>query len=120
VRVNARSRGACLTGALLTVLLTAGPALADYDPLGRSEGGEPGDGLSPLETIALFVLIPGAIIVFISALVVLPGTFRGSRYRPTRGWNAPPVWFAGPADPASAVASAQPAEVTKGGASGSW
>ena len=56
-RVNRRSRSACLTGALLTVLLTAGPALA-YDPNGPQEMVRPNEpGLSPLETILLFVLV---------------------------------------------------------------
>ena len=36
--MNRRSRSACLTGALLTVLLTAAPALADYDMDGPAEG----------------------------------------------------------------------------------
>jgi hypothetical protein len=106
--------------ALFAVVVTAGPALADRNPIGPSEGADPGAGLSPAATIALFVLIPAAIFATIAALVWLPGTFRGTRYRPTKGWDAPPVWFAGPPDPVAAVASAQPGDVVRGGASGSW
>jgi hypothetical protein len=117
---------ACLPAALLTVVLTAVPALAEgrpYDMDGPLEGGDPGEGLSPLETIALYVLVPALIMAVIAALTLLPGAVRGARYRPTRGWDAPPVWFAGPPNPTEAVAAvdaAQVATTTRGGARGSW
>jgi hypothetical protein len=120
VRVNRRSVTAGVTGAVLTVLLSAGPALAEFDPLGRDDGGDPGEGLSALQTIGLYVLVPALIYGFITALVMLPGLIRGSRYRPNRGWSAPPVWFAGPPNPTDAVESAASEDVTRGGASGSW
>jgi hypothetical protein len=119
--VNPRSRRAVLTGTVLTVLLTAGPALAeDRNPLGRTEGANPGDGISPLETIGLYVLIPLAIMLVVGGLAYATGGSRASRYRPTRGWDAAPVWFAGPPNPGEAVASASVGDVTRGGASGSW
>ena len=102
------------------VVLTAGPALADRNPLGPSEGHDPGPGLSPAATIGLFVLVPLAIITTIAAFVLLPGLVRGTRYRPTMGWDVPPVWFAGPLDPEAAVSNAQPGDVTRGGSGGSW
>jgi hypothetical protein len=114
---------ACLPAAVLTVVLTAAPALAEsggYDMDGPQEGGEPGQGLSPLETIALFILVPALLMAVIAAVALLPGKARGGRYRPARGWDAPPLWFAGPANPAEAVASAELGTVTRGGASGSW
>jgi hypothetical protein len=117
---RSRAVGVPVLAALASVVLTAGPALADRNPIGPSEGAEPGPGLSPAATIALFVLIPGAIFLIITALVWLPGLVSGTRYRPTKGWDAPPVWFAGPPDPAAAVASAQLGDVVRGGASGSW
>ena len=49
-----------------------------------------------------------------------PGMIHSSRYRPTRGWSAAPLWFGGPADPAAAVESAQTGDLVRGGASGSW
>lgn len=104
---------------ILLLILTAGPALAG-NPLGPSEGADPGPGLSAAGTIGLFVLVPLAIMTFVSALVLLPGMVRGTRYRPTMGWDAAPVWFAGPLDPATAVAQAQPADLVRGGGSGSW
>jgi hypothetical protein len=106
--------------AMSVVVLTAGPALADRNPLGPSEGAEPGPGLSPAATIALFVLVPLAIIGTIAVLVLLPGMVRGTRYRPSMGWDVPPVWFAGPLDPEAAVAAANPGDITRGGSSGSW
>ncbi len=105
--------------AIATVLLTAGPALA-RDPNGPAEGADPGQGLSPAATLALFLLVPAAIMAVIAALVWLPGQMRGARYRPHMGWNAAPVWFAGPLDPAAAVAGAQTGDVVRGGGSGSW
>jgi hypothetical protein len=109
-----------VVSAVSIVLLTAGPALADRNPLGPSEGSVPGSGLSPAATIALFLLVPLAIIGTVAALVLLPGLVRGTRYRPTMGWDAPPVWFAGPLDPVAAVTEAQPGDVVRGGSSGSW
>ena len=115
------NRRAGVAGAVLTVLLTAGPALAgEYDINGPQEGANPGEGISPLETIALYLLIPAAIMAVIAAAVLLPGAVRGARYRPTRGWDAPPMWFAGPPNPTEAVASASTGDITRGGASGSW
>ncbi|MDX6199636.1 MAG: hypothetical protein QOJ79_2787 [Actinomycetota bacterium] len=115
-----RAAAASALTAMSVVLLTAGPALADRNPLGPSEGADPGSGLSPAATIALFVFVPLAIIGAIATLVLLPGMVRGTRYRPAMGWDAPPVWFAGPLDPEAAVSTAQPGDVTRGGSSGSW
>lgn len=115
-----RAAGVAALSAVSVVVLTAGPALADRNPIGPSEGADPGSGLSPAATIGLFVVVPLAIITLVASLVMLPGLVRGARYRPTMGWDAPPVWFAGPLDPAAAVAAADPGDVTRGGSSGSW
>jgi hypothetical protein len=117
---RSRRTGLTVMSAVSIVLLTAGPALAANNPLGPREGADPGPGLSAAATIGLFLVVPLAIIAAISALVLLPGLVRGTRYRPTKGWDAAPVWFAGPLDPVAAVADAQPGDVVRGGASGSW
>lgn len=117
---RSRRIGVTVLTALSTVLLTAGPALARSDPNGPAEGAEPGAGLSVAATIALYFLVPLAIMAAIAAAVLLPGLFRGGRYRPNMGWTAPPVWFAGPLDPAAAVAAASPGDIGRGGGSGSW
>jgi hypothetical protein len=70
--------------------------------------------------LVLYGLVPLLILLAIAALVWLPGMVRSSRYRPGRGWSAPPVWFAGPPDPAAAVEHAQVDEGGRGGASGNW
>lgn len=104
---------------LLTTLLTVAPAFAG-DPVGPSEGADPGSGIGPAETILLFVVIPLAAMGLIALVVLLPGAVRSYRYRPAEGWAADPVWFAGPVDPDTAVAQAQRGDVVRGGASGSW
>jgi len=115
------ARAACLSSVLLTVVLTAGPALAaNNEQLGPREGGQTGSGLSVGLTIVLFVLVPAAILFGIAALVWLPGLVKADRYRPTRGWSAAPMWFAGPPDPVAAVETAEAGAPGRGGASGSW
>lgn len=119
------NRRSVLSGALLTVLLSAGPALADsgYNMNGPQEGADPGRGLSLLGTLGLFVLLPGLALFLIGGLAWVTGGSRGSRYRPARGWDATPVWFAGPPNPTEAVASVDADESSlagKGGARGSW
>ena len=101
------------SAALLAVLLSAGPAAALGDGYGEAEVGIKG-------ALVLYVLVPLAILVGMAALVWLPGVARNDRYRPARGWSAPPLWFAGPDEPDAAVAAAQPGDVVRGGASGSW
>lgn len=117
---RSRRCGVAALSALPTVLLLAGPALAGGNPLGPREGADPGPGLSAAGTLAVFVLVPLAILGVISALVLLPGQLRGARYRPAKGWSVPPVWFAGPVDPVAAVAEATTGDVVRGGGSGAW
>jgi hypothetical protein len=103
----------------MTTLLSAAPAFAD-DIVGPLEGADPGDPLGPGGTILLFVVTPLAIFGLIALLVLLPGAVRSHRYRPAEGWAADPVWFSGPVEADTAVAQAQPGDVVRGGASGSW
>jgi hypothetical protein len=108
------------TAVALGVLLTASPAFADNNPIGDSEGAEPGRGLGLAATLLLFVVLPLAAAILIGAIAYLPGALTSHRYRPAKGWSASPVWFAGPPEPAAAVQSAQTGDVVRGGASGSW
>ena len=112
--------GVTVAAAAWTVLLTAGPALADHNPLAPQEGADIHANISVAEGIALYVLVPAAIMLLIYLLVMLPGMVRGNRYRPNRGWSAAPVWFAGPPDPVAAVETADASTDVRGGASGSW
>jgi hypothetical protein len=123
---------ASLTCALTTVVLTAcasaenigeeisvGEAVAG-NPRGARHGAQPGEGIGLGEAVLLYAVIPLAIVLVLALLAWLPGMMRSSRYRPTRGWNAAPVWFAGPPDPSAAVEHAQVGDGRRGGASGDW
>ena len=105
---------ACSVGLLLA---TAGPALAATDV--PDDGTESGAGLSVIETLLWFVVLPGAIFVAIAILVSIPSMSRGPRYRPGLGWWAAPVWFNGPDEPDAAVRNAAPT-AGGGGASARW
>ena len=116
-------RGVCaalLGGLLVLPVLTASPALAVNDNLGPQEGADLYSGLSTLATILLFVVLPLVLLLLIALVVLLPGMLKAERYRPSRGWSAAPVWFAGPPDPVAAVETAEPGAMTRGGASGDW
>lgn len=102
-----------------TLLLLAGPAFAE-NPLGPSEGAEPGESMDLVVAGLLYVVLPLTVFAIVAAIVWLPGALKANRYRPTRPWLARPVWFAGPADPVSAVQSAQVGDVVRGGSGGSW
>lgn len=121
-RSTSRARRATSVGlaAGLTVLLTAGPALADNNPIGPQDGADPGNGISAAHTLLLYVVVPAGIFAIIAVLAWLSLAGRGTRYRPAMGWSAAPIWFAGPADPAAAVAGADAGSVVRGGGSGSW
>ena len=117
-----RARAACVSSALLTVVLTAAPAMAasPNSELGPREGADLGSGLSLGGAVLLFVVAPLLIMLAIAALVWLPGMAKADRYRPQGGWSAAPVWFAGPPDPVAAVETADASTDVRGGASGSW
>ena len=105
------------------VLLTAcgGNDTAATNHLGYEDGAAPpSDGLTTLEAVLLYSIVPLVILLGVAALVWLPGMVRSSRYRPTKGWSAAPLWFGGPADPAAAVETAQTGDLVRGGASGNW
>ncbi len=112
------SRAATAGTVLMTVLVTAAPAFAE-NPLGNSEGADPGKGLGTAAALLLYVALPLLSLALIAAVVLLPGV-RAHRYRPAKGWNASPVWFAGPPEPVAAVQAAELGDVVRGGASGGW
>lgn len=114
------ARLAAVLPVLTGIVLGAAPALAANNPLAPVEGADNHAAVTVLQGVLLFVVIPLVILFGVAGLVWLPGLLRSSRYRPGRGWSAPPVWFAGPADPVAAVENARPGEQTRGGASGQW
>ena len=91
-----RALRSATVGSLATIpLLLATPAFA----LHRDAGDDPGQGMSAVATILVYVGIPLAAFVVIALLVMAPGIARGNRYRPHQlSWWAAPVWFGGPQD----------------------
>ncbi|GGU74925.1 hypothetical protein GCM10010260_03550 [Streptomyces filipinensis] len=64
---NALRAGALAAGTTLMMLLMSSPALA----LTRDDGDDPGHGLSVIQTLGLYVLIPLALFVVIAGLVMM-------------------------------------------------
>ena len=122
VTLAGRVRGGLVLAATAVALTACGgddPAATNH--LGFENGVAPeGEGLTTLQAVLVYGVAPLAILLLVAAVVWLPGMIRSSRYRPNRGWNAAPLWFGGPADPAAAVESAQTGDLVRGGASGSW
>lgn len=116
-----RTRRAQVAAVALSVLLLAA---CSNDPSVYPHGDQrfqnPDDG-SVLRTVAIYVLLPALILGVIAAAAWLPGVVRSKRYRPQQGWDAAPVWFAGPSgDAVEAVEQARPGGVTRGGNGGDW
>lgn len=63
---NALRAGALAAGTTLMMLLMSSPALA----LTRDDGDDPGPGLSVIQTLGLYVLLPIALFVVIAGLVM--------------------------------------------------
>ncbi|MEU6541965.1 hypothetical protein [Streptomyces sp. NPDC046859] len=64
---NALRAGALASGTTLMMLLMSSPALA----LTRDDGDDPGQGLSVVETLALYVIAPIVIFAVIAGLVMV-------------------------------------------------
>ena len=103
----------CTAGLLLA---SAVPAFAESKV---DDGSDPGSGLTVIETLLWFVVVPAGLFVVIAVLASLPSMSRGPRYRPGLGWWAAPVWFNGPDDADTAVRTAT-ATTGGGGASARW
>jgi hypothetical protein len=101
-----------VTGAMLPVLATAGPALAKLKP---DDGEVPGPSLGLANTLLLFVVIPIGVSLVIAALAVLPSALARPRYRPGKPWGHDPTWIGEPTAPTSA-----PSSSAQGGASAEW
>ena len=64
---NALRAGAVTAGTALMMLLMTSPALA----LTRDDGDDPGSGLSVVETLGLYVVLPIVLFAGITALVMV-------------------------------------------------
>jgi hypothetical protein len=104
-----------LYGLVVSLLVTAGPAMASYHPDdGETRGSSLGVGL----TILYFVVIPIGAFLVIAGLAVLPSALSRPRYRPGKTWDHDPEWFGGPED--GAVAEGTGGSSARGGASAEW
>lgn len=75
-----------------------------------------------LETIGVYVVIPGAMVGLAALLTVVPGRVRSrpARYRPGQPWEYPDRLWAGDLPVVtSGSADAEPSQST-GGARGTW
>lgn len=97
-------------------LALASPAYAVV----RDDGDEPGEGLSYLATLLVFVVLPAALFAIIALLVMLPSLAKGPRYRSDVEWGAAPVWFGPAARPGDEAASATAPTAGKGGTRARW
>lgn len=88
-----------------TLLVTITPALARE----QDAGSDPGESLSPLATLLIFVGIPVGLFLLIVLLVSAGSIAGGTRYRPDRVWDATPVEFGMPVEPATAPVLTRPA-----------
>jgi hypothetical protein len=64
---NALRAGALAAGTTLMMLLMSSPALA----LARDDGDDPGQGLSVIETLGLYVVAPIVLFLVIAGLVIV-------------------------------------------------
>lgn len=118
--MNPRRRLTVAAGAVLMTLLLAAcandPAVYPHGQQSASTAGQDPDGLPVLAVYGIAL----AIAAVIALMAWLPGMVRGARYRPTQGWTAAPIWFAGPSDPVTAVEQAGTGDRTRGGTGGDW
>ena len=84
----------------VTLVVTVSPALARE----QDAGSDPGESLSPLATLLIFGVIPVGLFLLIALLVSAGSIARGTRYRPDRVWDATPVEFGIPSQPAPVAA----------------
>jgi hypothetical protein len=118
VKTRIASRIAVIAvGAVLPLVLTAGPALAKINP---DDGEVPGPSLGTGNTILLFVVIPLGVFLAIAALALLPSALSRPRYRPGKQWEHDPLWVGGPADGQALIVTDPNSSSAKGGASAEW
>ena len=94
VTIRTVLRVAAVTCATAGAVLLGSPAFAAH----RDDGDEPGKGLSALQTLLIFGVVPVALFLVIALLVSAPSIARGPRYRADRGWQGRPLVFGAPPD----------------------
>jgi hypothetical protein len=118
VRSRTVARVAAVTaGALVPILVSAGPAMAGLKP---NDGEVPGPSLGLGMTILLFVVIPIGAFLVIGGLALLPSALNKPRYRPGKPWDHEAVWIGGPAEGQPELSATGYQPTAQGGASAEW
>lgn len=92
---KAALRTATVGAVLGSSLLAASPAFA---ALHRDDGDDPGEGISALKVVGIFIGGPIGLFLLIALVVSIPSMIRGPKYRPGKDWDATPEWYGAPAD----------------------
>jgi len=112
------ARALALTPAVLVTLLAA-PALASAPDTWPEPPAVPA-----FDMLLVLLIIPGALVIGISLLVLVPSMARGQKYQPGQSWRGESTWFGGPQDGIEAAdhadAEAVEADADRGGASARW
>jgi hypothetical protein len=116
--VRRLARAVALTPAVLALM--AAPAFAD-----TPERWADSDPVSVMHALLIIVIIPAALFLVISLLVLVPSLARGEKYTPGLAWRNENEWFGGPGDGVEAAEGARPeaiegSETGRGGASARW
>ncbi|GGS45587.1 MULTISPECIES: hypothetical protein [Streptomyces] len=83
---NALRAGALAAGTTLMMLLMSSPALA----LTRDDGDDPGKGLSVIETLGLYVILPVVLFLVIAGLVMVLDRSRAKKDTTSSNINVKP------------------------------
>ncbi len=89
------ARAAILGAVFVSSMVVTSPAMA---ALKRDDGDDPGEGISKLKMLGIFVGIPVLAFALIWILVSVPSMVRGPRYRPGKEWQAEAEWYGAPGD----------------------
>ena len=117
--VRRLARAVALTPAVLALI--AAPAYAD-----TPEKWVDSDPVSVMQALLIIVIIPAALFVIISLLVLVPSFARGDKYTPGLAWRNENEWFGGPGGGVEAAEAARPEAIEgatdsgRGGASARW
>jgi len=112
------ARALALTPAVLVTLLAA-PALASAPDTWPEPPAVPA-----FDMLLVLLIIPGALVIGISLLVLVPSMARGQKYQPGQSWRGESTWFGGPQDGIEAAdhadVKAETSDADRGGASARW
>ena len=114
-------------------MLALVPAVLALGVSGAASAGEPAawtenTDVNPWHAILVYLVIPLALFVVITLLVMLPSMRTSQGYQPGEAWRGEPEWFGGPRGGVATLDAGAPAasggdqagRSDRGGASGRW